>query len=233
MVDGEKLSALLGKVRGHAGAFGGKPGMPVGSSTISIEEHGSAEVLYVGRDPGSHGLNIVTISDPSYQWPDVKALLLGAVNDLPAMLDELEEWRSGFEAATGIMTATPHKSQVEAYRNLEAELNAATRLVSKLGDILTRTANALKGEPDELSMHSWHDLPEVASAMVSERDGARHALVAMLGGRLGHLKNCAHPDKGGEPGNECDCGWSYVVEHKLISDEHLARAAAYEKKGWG
>ena len=34
-----------------------------------------------------------------------------------------------------------------------------------LADILTRTANALKGQPAELSSHSWHDLPEVAQQL--------------------------------------------------------------------
>ncbi len=39
-----------------------------------------------------------------------------------------------------------------------------------LSDILTRTANALKGEPPELSSHSWHDLPERAlSAVANEK----------------------------------------------------------------
>lgn len=35
----------------------------------------------------------------------------------------------------------------------------------KLADILTRTANALKGQPTELTQHSWHDLPEVAQKL--------------------------------------------------------------------
>ena len=46
---------------------------------------------------------------------------------------------------------------------LEAELSDTDRLCDKMSDILTRTANALKGEPDELTMHSWHDLPEIAA----------------------------------------------------------------------
>ena len=43
-------------------------------------------------------------------------------------------------------------------------------LREKLSVILTNTANALKGKPDELSLHSWHDLAEVAHEIVAERD---------------------------------------------------------------
>lgn len=38
-------------------------------------------------------------------------------------------------------------------------------LLDRLSDILTRTANALKGEPKPLHMHDWSDLPEVAAAL--------------------------------------------------------------------
>lgn len=42
----------------------------------------------------------------------------------------------------------------------EGEISDALRI--KLSDLLTRTANVLKGEPGPLSRHSWHDLPESA-----------------------------------------------------------------------
>lgn len=38
----------------------------------------------------------------------------------------------------------------------------------RLSDLLTRTANALKGEPKPLHSHSWHDLPEIAAATVEQ-----------------------------------------------------------------
>lgn len=41
-------------------------------------------------------------------------------------------------------------------------------LLRQLSDILERTANALKGEPGDLSKHSWHDLPEVAQKLVEK-----------------------------------------------------------------
>lgn len=55
-------------------------------------------------------------------------------------------------------------------RRLHAESLEAEALREKMSDILRRTANALKGEPDELTLHSWHDLPEVAMTLRYEVD---------------------------------------------------------------
>lgn len=49
---------------------------------------------------------------------------------------------------------------------LNIEVEECDALLLKLADILTRTANVLKGEPSRLQMHSWHDLPEVAQSWV-------------------------------------------------------------------
>lgn len=54
---------------------------------------------------------------------------------------------------------------VELPKPEDAELDEA--LFEKMEGILTRTANALKGEPGPLALHSWHDLPEVAAAIVA------------------------------------------------------------------
>ncbi len=40
-------------------------------------------------------------------------------------------------------------------------------LCDKLADILTRTANVLKGEPKPLHRRGWHDLPDVARKLVA------------------------------------------------------------------
>ena len=48
---------------------------------------------------------------------------------------------------------------------VQDELAELTAQRDKLADILTRTANALKGQPAELAQHSWHDLPEVAQRL--------------------------------------------------------------------
>lgn len=40
---------------------------------ISREDHGPAgqQAIYIGRGPRAHGLNIVHVTEPAYQWPAV------------------------------------------------------------------------------------------------------------------------------------------------------------------
>lgn len=52
----------------------------------------------------------------------------------------------------------------------QQEIDELTAQRDKLADILTRTANALKGQPAELSSHSWHDLPEVAQRLKAAQE---------------------------------------------------------------
>lgn len=47
------------------------------------------------------------------------------------------------------------------------------QLLGRMSGLLHRTANALKGEPDELTWHDWSDLPAVAKALVQELDSYR------------------------------------------------------------
>ena len=60
------------------------------------------------------------------------------------------------------------------------EIEELTAQRDKLADILTRTANALKGQPAELSEHSWHDLPEVAQKLKVEQQEPVAGLSFML-----------------------------------------------------
>lgn len=39
------------------------------------------------------------------------------------------------------------------------------KLLARLSGLLTRTANALKGEPGPTTLHDWSDLPKVAAAL--------------------------------------------------------------------
>lgn len=48
---------------------------------------------------------------------------------------------------------------------LRAEVADEAAMRERLAAILTRTAAALKGEPTPLTVHSWHDLAEVAAAL--------------------------------------------------------------------
>lgn len=49
---------------------------------------------------------------------------------------------------------------------LRTELAESDALRDKMGDILTRSVNAIRGEPEPLSMHSWDDLPELIKGQV-------------------------------------------------------------------
>ena len=50
----------------------------------------------------------------------------------------------------------------------EREIVQYDNHIAKLGRILTDTANALKGEPAELTSHSWHDLANKANELKVE-----------------------------------------------------------------
>jgi DNA-binding phage protein len=53
---------------------------------------------------------------------------------------------------------------VAALKRLQDERNEEDALRDKLADLLTATANALKGEPGPRMQHSWHDLAEWGQA---------------------------------------------------------------------
>ncbi len=50
---------------------------------------------------------------------------------------------------------------------LRAEVEECDQLRERMADILTRTANALRGDPGPDTAWSWHDLPELAAAAVA------------------------------------------------------------------
>jgi hypothetical protein len=56
---------------------------------------------------------------------------------------------------------------------LRADVEEYDQLLTRLRDLLTGTANALKGEPGPLVLHDWSDLPKVATDVVAERDRRR------------------------------------------------------------
>lgn len=55
---------------------------------------------------------------------------------------------------------------------LRTDLMESDEIRETLGQILTRTAAALKGDPPAGVWHSWHDLPELAAA-IRERLGEK------------------------------------------------------------
>ena len=61
----------------------------------------------------------------------------------------------------------------EARREREDEGHIADHIINAHGKLLTEIANAIHGEPEPLSMHSHHDLPELVNALVRDLDAAR------------------------------------------------------------
>ena len=59
------------------------------------------------------------------------------------------------------------------------EVDEYVQLTDRLGQLLTGVAAALKGEPDELTLHDWSDLPQLASRVMADLEEARAALVSM------------------------------------------------------
>lgn len=61
------------------------------------------------------------------------------------------------------------RAEIKALREethaLREEVTDYVHQTGLLADLLTRTADALKGPPPPLTSHSWHDLPEVAAAL--------------------------------------------------------------------
>lgn len=58
----------------------------------------------------------------------------------------------------------------DAAEEARRSIDEYDELLTRLQALLTGTANALKGEPPELTWHDWSDLPEVARATVADRD---------------------------------------------------------------
>lgn len=57
------------------------------------------------------------------------------------------------------------KAEIQELRTFKEEVLELQALNDKLADILTRTANAIRGEPEPLMSHSWADLPERAAKL--------------------------------------------------------------------
>ena len=90
--------------------------------------------------------------------------------EVATILRQFNEWRRDdedkFEQPDPRKISEALDAAVEMIESAEEE----RALCDKLADILTRTANVLKGEPKPLHRHSWHDLPEVAQRLVATAD---------------------------------------------------------------
>lgn len=80
--------------------------------------------------------------------------------------------------------AEAHKAEVYeqmAARIAELEKDAEEVFATgqRMAQLLTGVANALRGAPDPLSAHSWHDLPERAAAAIAAIDVMQKAAAAL------------------------------------------------------
>jgi hypothetical protein len=87
----------------------------------------------------------------------------------------------------GIPKLTPHMTRaieqahgklIDAIVEAGWESDESIALRDRMASLLTRTARELKGEPRSLSSHDWSDLPDVARALVAERDALRRELAS-------------------------------------------------------
>lgn len=103
----------------------------------------------------------MTVAIRTYSYAELDQLQdqLRATNSLP--VEDIARLLTGYAWLLG---AT--KGQDEVIAQLRAESDEDDALRSRLASLLTRTANALKGEPEPLHQHDWSDLPDVAARAI-------------------------------------------------------------------
>ncbi len=88
-------------------------------------------------------------------------------NQVAAKLRQFNEWRRDDDYILPQPDPREIGLAIDAAIEMIESAEEASALCDKLADILTRTANVLKGEPKPLHRHSWHDLPNVAQRLVA------------------------------------------------------------------
>ena len=88
-------------------------------------------------------------------------------NEVAAKLQQFNDWRRGHHDDAAQPDPREIGEAIDAAIEMIECAEEDRALCDKLSDILTRTANVLKGGPKPLHRHSWHDLPEVARRLVA------------------------------------------------------------------
>lgn len=113
-----------------------------------------------------HLVNPTHVRDPQLCASGVRAAIEAVYQDLVV---------AAVKAATGSVTRDETREE-----RLWRETEEYADLTGRMGRLLTLTANALKGEPPELTMHDWSDLPDVAGRLVRENGRLRNGLAPAL-----------------------------------------------------
>lgn len=98
----------------------------------------------------------MTDQSPNITWEQRKDRALFALGYLKGAINGKPEAELVAQSHAELISFIAHAEWLVG----EEELSIDAR--DRMADILTRTANVLKGDPTPLSSHSWHDLPESA-----------------------------------------------------------------------
>lgn len=90
MTDLEKIKKRWAAVRALATEPPFEP-PAVDYNGFTIEKHGDGEALYLGRSLHAHGLNIVHLTEPAYQWPTVRTALEMSLHDIEFLIAKVQK----------------------------------------------------------------------------------------------------------------------------------------------
>ena len=90
----------------------------------SVDPHGDGWALMLGSGRGMHGLNMVHLTDPSYQWPTVGRYMLAAMNGAPALLAALDDRDREIERLRAELVDASRRRAWADERRLRAEKDA-------------------------------------------------------------------------------------------------------------
>lgn len=102
------------------------------------------------------------MSSPYESWLEGKTPKMNDFYEDEPVADVQAAYAAGEKGVTGPPEAEQQQLAEEYHQ-----------LVTRLGNLLTGVANALKGDPDELAWHDWSDLPAVATAVMTDLGEAR------------------------------------------------------------
>lgn len=172
--DVPRLRSLLEEVTGRAYA---------GSGAFSWERHGDGWALYIGRDPGLHGLNVLSASNADafdHKGEPLRALIAGLLNAAPDLLSEpLEPGHGIRRALDGRRAVGNHPLALAAQKaldDLRADGQAVGRAYLRLRVLLAaagyqETFRTAPGGTDR-----FERTEDALRALILERDRLRLAV---------------------------------------------------------